>query len=216
MEEKLDVQTLTQYSLSLDGKKRGTWRWDRGVSASKICPSCGLSFKPKMNGLMVVPMEYEWKRRIACSKSCAKKLNNPMSLEACRLKVSETLKRIGHKPKVRGGNGKGESVAQKTLRTALGVGWQSEYVQTTGMKTWMGARLPHHYKVDIVNVEKMIAIEVDGGSHGTRKRQEQDLRKTQVLTALGWRVLRVRNAEAERLSLILESQDILATLLMEY
>ena len=40
-----------------------------------------------------------------------------------------------------------------------------------------------------------IAVEVDGSSHRTKKWRFLDARKTEVLEALGWRVLRFTNED---------------------
>jgi len=59
----------------------------------------------------------------------------------------------------------------------------------------------------------MIAIEVDGFSHCTTKRQEQDVKKQTVLKELGWSVYRVSNEEAIELYSTFESVDTLLILL---
>jgi very-short-patch-repair endonuclease len=59
---------------------------------------------------------------------------------------------------------------------------------------------PTCYKVDIAIPEKMIAIEVDGGSHSAIERQMQDKKKDAFLKKLGWNVLRFTNKQVmERL-----------------
>ena len=65
------------------------------------------------------------------------------------------------------------------------------------VKTLRKSPYPTNYKIDIANVDLMIAIEVDGGSHTALVRQEQDKKKEEFLTGLGWRVLRFLNKEVE-------------------
>jgi hypothetical protein len=158
-----------------------------------------------------VEPEVLWRRRQTCSRSCAKKLNNPSYSEETRKKVSATLKRMGHKPVHQGGNGKGPTEPQLKLWKALGPDWEMEYIQNI----WMGVRddtLPSHYKIDIADPVRMIAIEVDGFTHRSNRVKESDKRKDARLAALGWTVFRVSNKEAMRLSTISRSEDILHTL----
>ena len=75
------------------------------------------------------------------------KKNNPMSNPETREKVSQTLKRIGHKPKIQGGNGKPKTEPQILLSKKLN--WDMEYVVKTSQKKNSG--FPNHYKLDIAN-----------------------------------------------------------------
>jgi hypothetical protein len=122
---------------------------------------------------------------------------NPMRNPESRAKMSETLQRIGHKPKVQGGNGRGPSVAQSLLYAALqscGYLVQTEYVYSVGLGKYAG--YPTHYKIDIAIPALKIAIEVDGFSHCALDRQKQDAKKQALLTERGWSVLRFTNREA--------------------
>jgi ATP-dependent DNA helicase RecQ len=51
------------------------------------------------------------------------------------------------------------------------------------------------YRIDIALPSQMIAIEVDGPSHYSRKNKEADLKRTNFLEQRGWRVLRFTNQE---------------------
>jgi very-short-patch-repair endonuclease len=113
---------------------------------------------------------------------------NPMKLEGVREKVSLALRRIGHAPRVRGGNGTGPTVAQQSLARALGM--TMEFT----IKTMMGRPYPPCYKVDLADESMMLAIEVDGGSHCSLIRRAQDRKKEAALCSLGWTVLRFSNA----------------------
>lgn len=113
--------------------------------------------------------------------------------------MRSTLLAMGHGPVVRGGNGRPLSLPQQMLAESLG--WRTEYIVRTGMPRGQG--YPTHYKLDIADPESMIAIEVDGGSHCSLKRQAQDKKKENFLAGLGWKVLRFKNQEVmENLAMI--------------
>lgn len=119
--------------------------------------------------------------------SARMKQKNPMFKDQHRERMKQTLKEIGHKPPVQGGNGRGLTVPQRMLSEALG--WETEIaIKTPGMK-W------HALKVDMGHRGAKIAVEVDGASHGALKRQQQDREKTAALESLGWIVLRFSNAQ---------------------
>lgn len=116
---------------------------------------------------------------------------NPMQDPEVRSRMSETLRLRGHRPRRRGGNGRGPTEPQRLLAEALG--WEMEFVVKTGRPRQAGR--PTHYKLDIANPHLMMAIEVDGGSHCPLARQEQDARKSAWLIGAGWQVLRFSNQE---------------------
>ena len=121
--------------------------------------------------------------------------NNPMSRKEPREKMRATLVAMGHAPKVRGGNGRPPTKAELMLYYMLASeGFALQVIETTG-PTWRSKGCPNHYKIDCANRELMIAIEADGASHLSLERQEQDARKTECLTGLGWTVLRFTNQE---------------------
>ena len=121
--------------------------------------------------------------------------DNPMKKPEVRKAVSDRLKEIGHKPKIRCGNGQGLTVPQQRLMIALAekVEVYAEYPIPTKMPRDSG--YPTCYKVDIAIPEKMVAIEVDGNSHCAIDRQKQDEKKDRFLNGLGWRVLRFKNKQ---------------------
>jgi len=129
-----------------------------------------------------------------------------------RLKVKAKLKKIGHKPIRRGGNGRLLPLPQLALLHALGGSWQAELAILTKKKR--GSGFPGCYKADIANKEKMIVIEVDGPSHSTIERRKADAKKVRLLTSLGWSVYRVSNERALQLYSTFKSVDILLTSLM--
>lgn len=125
--------------------------------------------------------------------SARMKANNPMADDATREKMRETILRVGHKPKVRGGNGRPAPEPQRRLAEALG--WEMEFVVPTKVPRINPLMLPLHYKIDIANPDLMIAIEVDGGSHGGQERRKLDAKKDAFLRSRGWTVLRFSNRE---------------------
>lgn len=138
-----------------------------------------------------------------CSLQCAGKLSsvrmsltNPMSNLKTRKKVSKTLKLMKHKPPIRGGNGQPSPVSQQRLFDRL-KGFKMEYVVITGGITTKYGKLPNHYKIDIANPKIKLAIEIDGFSHSAIKRKYQDLKKTNFLCSIKWKVLRFTNRQVE-------------------
>lgn len=95
----------------------------------------------------------------------------------------------------RGGNGF-ITEPQRLLCEALGLPEENmEFaISTKGLRGRFESP-PTHYKVDIALPEKKLAVEVDGGSHKSLKWRYLDRRKTEMLTALGWRVVRFWNEE---------------------
>jgi len=128
-----------------------------------------------------------------------------------RLKVSAKLREIKHKPIKRGGNGQLLPLPQLALLNALGEGWESEYPVATKMGRHSG--YPSCYKLDLANPILMIGIEIDGYSHTTIDRKNQDRKKTDLLVSLGWSVYRLSNDRALSLYSTFKSVDTLLTLL---
>jgi hypothetical protein len=91
----------------------------------------------------------------------------------------------------RGGNGK-LTVPQERLARALGSKHKEHPILTRPVHGRFKS-LPHCYKVDIALPRLKIAIEVDGKTHRTKKWRFLDHRKTEILNALGWSVLRFTN-----------------------
>jgi very-short-patch-repair endonuclease len=116
--------------------------------------------------------------------------NNPMHRGDNLERMKATLARIGHKPRVRGGNGKGATAAEKALHAALGADWTIGHVVPTRMPKDSG--YPSHYKLDPTS---MVTIEVDGPSHCALARKAQDKKKADFLFGLGWITLRVSNKQ---------------------
>ncbi len=126
-------------------------------------------------------------KRLACSQRM--RANNPMRLASTRNRVSVSLKARGHKPPVRGGNGRGPTVPEKKLSRALR--WPLNVIVPTGAPR--GTGYPTCYKIDLGSKRWKLAIEVDGPSHNCPSRRAQDRKKERFLKSRGWTVLRFTN-----------------------
>jgi hypothetical protein len=117
----------------------------------------------------------------------------PEQVAEISAKTGATLRKMGWKPPVQGGNGKPMPEAQKQLLAVLGDEWVPELAVPTRMARNSG--FPSCYKLDAGNPDLMIGIEADGYSHKVKVRKAQDHKKDGFLTALGWTVLRFSNQE---------------------
>ena len=208
---------VTQSSVSRDGSGRAPWRSVRWHSASKACVCCGREFRPwtkrQPDGSLTIQRELLWQKQRFCSISCSKIHSNCMSSPEVREKVSATLRASGHAPKVRGGNGQ-LTEPQKRLLDRMGDGWVAEFaVPVSKHKSHC---LPKHLKIDVAQPCLMIAIELDGQSHRSPNRRQQDSRKMTYLAQNGWFVFRITNQRAIELSSTCTSPDILLTSLMGF
>lgn len=185
----------------------------QSVPVTKECETCKSEF--------TLLVHEGGKRRRFCSKACARKwvwsdpdrksrisatikgsmskesrekssarmkANNPTANPETREKMSRALK--GRTFLARGGNGQ-LTVPQKALMEVLG--WPAEYAIPTAPVNGMFPSLPNCYKVDIAHPDLRIAIEVDGRTHRQKKWRFLDKRKTEILAALGWVVIRFTN-----------------------
>src|SRR6516162_482507 len=209
MDASSDARPTTRSSRIKGGVMPGSWRRERVFSASKICENCGAVFHPF--GLAM--REHLWKKQRFCSISCARKKENPMRDPAAVARMAATLRRIGHKPKKRGGNGQGFTSAQHVILNWLDSDWIPEFVVPTLIPR--GSGYPTCYKVDVANPKEKIAIELDGYSH-SGKRLAADRKKDALLTSLGWHVFRLKNADALKMCTISRSPDTLLITLTEY
>ena len=94
----------------------------------------------------------------------------------------------------RGGNGK-LTPHQEAVANALGL--PMEYAIPTRPVKGQFKSLPTNYKVDIADPARRLVIEIDGATHNTKKWKYLDRRKTEVLNALGWSVLRFSNQRVD-------------------
>ena len=119
---------------------------------------------------------------------------NPTQMPGVPEKISQTLKRMGHRPPIIGGNGRPTPEPQRLLHETLGEGWSLEHVVRTGQPPTKGG-LPTHFKLDIANPALSIWIECDGYSHSSHWAKGADKRKTDFLVERGWTALRFSNQE---------------------
>lgn len=210
MEPHLSAPTIIQYLPTWDGSPHAPWTSVRAYFASKPCAHCGSEVRPMKvrgpKGNMIYEAEMLYNKRQCCGKSCAKKLKNPMHSAETRAKVSAALKAMGHRPATRGGNGTAPTSIQRIVHEKLGADWVMELAVKTRRKRSDG--YPYHYKLDLANLMTLTCIELDGGSHGLLARQQQDRKKDALLRSLGWKVLRLSNAQASDLFTTSESPDI--------
>ena len=80
----------------------------------------------------------------------------------------------------------------------------------TGLKTSDGKS--HWYQLDLAFPEIKLAVEIDGGVHRRPERVLGDKKRTGILNALGWTVLRFWNDQVTKDSLKVKA-DIQSTIL---
>jgi very-short-patch-repair endonuclease len=114
---------------------------------------------------------------------------DPEQAEAVRAKAHVAMRANGYSM-LNGGNGKPLPLPQQML--ALALGWKTEFAVSTGARI---QGRPTNYKIDIAEPALMIGIEIDGQSHLSKDRKEQDQRKDAFLQEMGWTILRVTNRE---------------------
>jgi hypothetical protein len=131
--------------------------------------------------------------RFRAEASYRMRYNNPMWMPGNKEKMVASMK--GRTFLSRGGNGQH---TKHQLMLHLATGLPMEHAIETAAATGVLPSLPYHYKVDLAAPEVKLAIEVDGKSHRLRKWRFLDHRKTTVLNALGWQVLRFTNEQVER------------------
>ena len=113
-----------------------------------------------------------------------------------RLKQRQTLKAMGHKPPIQGGNGKPIPVPQMALFNFLHKHhkdwWELEYIIPTRTLVYSEV-MPKYFRLDIACKTRKVWIEVDGKNHLTLKVKDADRRKREALATIGWKVLRFSN-----------------------
>jgi very-short-patch-repair endonuclease len=120
------------------------------------------------------------------------KANNPNKNPAGKEKMAKLMS--GRTFLARGGNG---TLTQQQLAVTSALDLPIEYPIVMGPVKDRFKSLPHCYKVDIADPSRMLAIEIDGATHNTKKWKFLDQRETAVLKALGWSVLRFSNQRVD-------------------
>lgn len=169
------------------------------------------------NTCVVCGKVFEWKtKRKTCSEECKRvrfsqtmsktnyryaserqKRNNTIRFPGAREKLKNTLKEMGWKPPVQGGNGKPTPKPVMNMYEQLTQNYETAIELAIPTKQPRGSGYPTCYKVDLAIPEYHLAIEIDGASHQSLERQRQDAKKDAFLDTLGWKVLRFSNKEVE-------------------
>lgn len=162
------------------------------ISQRPFCgKTCSTAFRAQASSVRMTKTNLRDRDRI----SARMRANNPMADEETRIRMAQTLHEIGHKPIRRGGNGTGMTEPQAKLYQALlqvNPLWAVEFTLAVGLGRSTG--YPHAYKLDLALPSLKLAVEVDGFSHTSIARQQQDRKKTEWLQSIGWTVLRFTNA----------------------
>jgi len=130
--------------------------------------------------------------RLNMSKGQKRRFQKPE--EIARLALMAERKRGQSFIGLRGGNGF-ITIQQQAVHDATGLPMEHS-IPTLAVRGSF-ASLPTHYCVDLASPAHRLAIEIDGSSHRTRRWVYLDRRKTAVLSALGWYVLRFWNREVD-------------------
>ena len=115
----------------------------------------------------------------------------PMRNPESKAKLSRTLKKMGWRPPVHGGNGRPMPEPQRLLLAALG----SRFIPEFPVTIPDSSNHRGHYLIDLAYPHGEVAVEVDGRSHNTVKQRRRDRRKDRILRKLGWKVFRFSNQE---------------------
>lgn len=138
----------------------------------------------------IAPHHGHWKGKRHPTAKAWMQQNNPMKSPESVEKMRRSLS--GRTFLARGGNG---SLTKPQILLAGILGLPMEYAIRTTKVRGLFPSLPNHYKVDIADPLKKVAIEVDGNSHKLKTWKFLDKRKVEILNALGWSVLRFWNQD---------------------
>ena len=184
-----------EFSFRSSGKKNNDKRRFCGTS----CAAKWRMAQPERKELMKEYMPRMWAAAAATWRgkphpgaSARMKTNNPNQTPEWKEKMSKIMS--GRTFLARGGNGI-LTPQQETVANALGL--PTEYAIPTSPVKHQFKALPTCYKVDIADPTRMLAIEIDGRTHNTKKWKFLDQRKMEVLGALGWSVLRFSNQRVD-------------------
>ena len=182
-------QCATTSQMSKTSARKNISKKNTKEKVSVPCECCGKQM------LLLPCYAYGKRPRRFCDRSCRSKwiratLPNPMENPETVAKARASMK--GRTFLSRGGNGQ---PTKPQLLLAKVTGLPIEYPIPTKAVKGQFESLPDCYKVDLADPKKKLAIEVDGHSHRSKKWRFLDRRKTEVLNALGWSVLRFTNEE---------------------
>ena len=212
--KKQEFCKVTNWSKSLNNKKmykiKGHNKFNHNIRNFIVCTynhkiftkEKGFIYANKVNVGMTIQAETkaEKTQKYKITSKGREVLSNAMSLKnnnlSYRSKLQEKCNSGNNLKKSinRGGNGQINELQLLFLNDLNKIKneWKLEFV----VKTKKGHRngvYPNHYKIDIANLNLKIAIELDGHSHNSLKRKEQDKKKDDLLTNLGWKVIRIKN-----------------------
>lgn len=163
------------------------WTTKGYVEAQNIKPGMTLQFETSA----------EKTQKYKITKAGCAVVRNTMQIKNANYTVEErknmtknNSKENFHKNK--GGNGR-INVLQKMFFEALTGNWEMELPIPTKKK--MNSGYPTNYKIDIGNKDLLIGLELDGASHKNEIGRARDLKKDELLTSLGWNIIRIKNEE---------------------
>jgi Protein of unknown function (DUF559) len=170
------------------------WRWRQPKLRKKLLEIAASNGPRITAGILRSHAENPKRaRQLARASSRRMKRQNPIHMPGVKDRILKARRASGHwAPSVRGGNGHPPPVPERRLAKALGRAWKPAVVPTGKPR---GSGWPGHYKIDLANAQKRIAIEVDGHSHHALTRKAADKRKDRFLRSCGWYVLRFRNEQ---------------------
>jgi len=123
-------------------------------------------------------------RRLALSRRM--KEHNPLQDPEVKAKA-DAARRARPFPSEHGGNGRvspTEQIMQKWT------GWKTGAIGVTGIPKWK------NLKMDLIEWEARLAVELDGASHLTKQQKERDCRKETILRHMKWNFVRIPNDRA--------------------
>lgn len=112
--------------------------------------------------------------------------------EAYHFEASKAMKGKGFSG-IQGGNGKVNKL-QKYLSERIGKDWSEEYVIATTQEQKEKHNASNHYKIDLFNSKLNIGIEIDGVSHGMKRKQKEDRKKENILSEFGIQIYRIKRS----------------------
>ena len=191
-----------KFTFQSSGKKNN----DKRRFCGNVCAARWRNAQPERIAKMEKYLPRMWaasqasRRGKPCPSATLRMLtNNPNQTPGWKAKMSKLMS--GRTFLARGGNGK---LTPQQLAIADALGLPMEYPIPTKPMRKQFKSLPTCYKVDIADPDRMLSIEIDGASHRTKKWQFLDRRKTEVLNALGWSVLRFESKVDSDLQSVLD------------